>query len=110
MVDVDLDWEGDPLSLNMTLSELCDAEGARIGALMMIEDVSREKRLKSTMSRYMDSGIAEQLLGQGSEVLGAEISLPPSSSRMLEVFTTLTEEAWRARYRHDAQRVLYDYG
>ena len=84
MVDIGLDWEGDTLSLNMTLSELCDAEGARIGALVMIEDVSREKRLKSTMSRYMDSGIAEQLLGRAVRSWGAGL-VPPSSSRMLEV-------------------------
>ena len=76
----------------MTLSELCEAEGARIGALMMIEDVSREKRLKSTMSRYMDSGIAEQLLGQGSEVLGGRDLVATILFSDVRSFTTLTEE------------------
>jgi adenylate cyclase len=76
----------------MTLSELCDAEGERIGALIMIEDVSREKRLKSTMSRYMDSGIAEQLLGQGSEVLGGRDLVATILFSDVRSFTTLTEE------------------
>lgn len=92
MVDVDIEWEDTTLSLNMTLSELCDAEGERIGALVMIEDVSREKRLKSTMSRYMDSGIAEQLLGQGSEVLGGRDVMATILFSDVRSFTTLTEE------------------
>ncbi len=92
MVDVYIEWEDTTLSLNMTLSELCDAEGERIGALVMIEDVSREKRLKSTMSRYMDSGIAEQLLGQGSEVLGGRDVMATILFSDVRSFTTLTEE------------------
>ena len=92
MVDIEMEWKGNSLSLNMTLSELCDAEGERIGALVMIEDVSREKRLKSTMSRYMDSGIAEQLLGQGSEVLGGRDLVATILFSDVRSFTTLTEE------------------
>ena len=31
----------------------------------MLEDISAEKRMKSTMSRYMDPGIAAQLMESG---------------------------------------------
>ncbi len=30
--------------------------------MIMIEDISSEKRMKSTMSRYLDPGIADQLM------------------------------------------------
>ena len=36
----------------------------------MIEDISSEKRMKSTMSRYMDPGIADQLLEEGADIMG----------------------------------------
>ena len=38
----------------------------------MIEDISSEKRMKSTMSRYMDPRIADQLLAGGDEALGGK--------------------------------------
>ena len=41
-----------------------------LGTLLMFEDISSEKRMKSTMSRYMDPGIADQLLEDGSDIMG----------------------------------------
>ena len=38
----------------------------------MIEDISSEKRMKSTMSRYMDPGIANQLLEDGADIMGGQ--------------------------------------
>jgi hypothetical protein len=40
--------------------------------MLMIEDISSEKRLKSTMSRYMDPGIADKLVASGADMLGGQ--------------------------------------
>ena len=57
-------------SVNLTILPLIneDSDGrtdekeSLLSILIMIEDISSEKRMKSTMSRYMDPGIADQLL------------------------------------------------
>ncbi len=51
---------------------LISVEQKRLGSMIMIEDISSEKRMKSTMSRYMDPAIADQLLAAGAEVLGGQ--------------------------------------
>ena len=47
---------GETSSVNLTVLPLVSNEGKKLGALVMIEDISSEKRMKSTMSRYMDPG------------------------------------------------------
>ena len=49
-------------SVNITVQPLIDNKEKKLGTLVMIEDISSEKRMKSTMSRYMDSGLADKLL------------------------------------------------
>lgn len=41
-----------------------------LGTLIVIEDISQEKRMKSTMSRYIDPGIADQLMDKGADIMG----------------------------------------
>ena len=42
------------------------------GTLVIFEDISSGKRVKTTMSRYMDPAIADQLLEKGSEIMGGQ--------------------------------------
>jgi adenylate cyclase len=42
------------------------------GALVVLEDISQEKRLKTTMYRYMTQELAEQLLSDGSAKMGGD--------------------------------------
>ena len=58
----------------------------------MIEDISSEKRMKSTMSRYMDPGIAEQMLAAGEDVMGGTESVCTVLFSDVRSFTTLTEK------------------
>ena len=57
-------------SANVSILPLVSTEEDRLGTLLMIEDTSTEKRMKSTMSRHMDPTIADQLLAEGEDVLG----------------------------------------
>lgn len=62
-----------------------------LGTLIVIEDISQEKRMKSTMSRYIDPGIADQLMDKGADIMGGqetEVTLLFSDVRS---FTTITE-------------------
>jgi adenylate cyclase len=70
MMDAQLEVKDQHLSVNLTVQPLLGADKKRIGFMLVIEDISNEKRLKSTMSRYMDPSIADQLVASGSEILG----------------------------------------
>jgi adenylate cyclase len=72
LMDAELALNGERVSTNVTVMPLTSAEQKRIGSMILIEDISSEKRLKSTMSRYMDPGIAARLVAAGSELLGGQ--------------------------------------
>ncbi|OYQ66048.1 adenylate/guanylate cyclase domain-containing protein [Pseudanabaena sp. SR411] len=85
--------DGEQHSINIsinTMSEGDEGEGVR-GALVVMEDISQEKRLKSTMYRYMTQELAEQLLAGGDAKMGGdrkEVSVLFSDIRS---YTTITE-------------------
>src|SRR5579884_750054 len=58
----------------------------------MIDDISNEKRLKTTMSRYMDPSVAEKLLQAGAEILGGQSSIATVLFSDIRSLTTMTEE------------------
>jgi len=57
----------------------------------MFEDISSEKRMKSTMSRYMDPGIADQLLEDGADIMGGLDTTATLLFSDLRSFTNITE-------------------
>ena len=66
------DSKPDKLSANLTILPLISPEDKKLGVMFMIEDISSEKRMKSTMSRYMDPGLADQLMAGGDDALGGQ--------------------------------------
>ncbi len=91
-VDTELTLEGDTVSANLTALPLTGGEGEELGALLMIEDISSEKRIKNTMSRYMDPALAEQLMESGESLLGGQSSVSTVLFSDVRSFTTMTEE------------------
>jgi adenylate cyclase len=87
------------ISVNLTILPLIneDSDGRTdekesfLGILLMIEDISSEKRMKSTMSRYMDPGIADQLLEDGADIMGGLDTTATLLFSDLRSFTNITE-------------------
>ena len=81
-------------TVNLTFMPLIAAEEDKeLGSMMVFEDISSEKRMKSTMSRYMDPVIAAQMLeGDAHEVLGGINAEATVMFTDVRGFTTITEE------------------
>lgn len=92
--DASLAINGVTKSVNITFTPLLAAEGENaLGSMIMFEDISSEKRMKSTMSRYMDPVIASQMLdGQGLDFLGGITAEATIMFTDVRGFTTITEE------------------
>ena len=91
--DAELEFGGEKISCNLTIMPLTGGENESLGMLLMIEDISSEKRMKSTMSRYMDADLADQLLeaGDGDDMMGGKESIGTVLFSDIRSFTNLTE-------------------
>ncbi|MDP6708755.1 MAG: GAF domain-containing protein [Alphaproteobacteria bacterium] len=90
-MDANIDVRGEGCSINLNILPLRHAEDS-YGSMMMIEDISSEKRLKSTMSRYMDPSLADRLMEHGQELLGGQSSEATVLFTDVRDFTSHTEE------------------
>ena len=91
-MDAELNFKGTLFSVNVTVLPLVSVEKKKIGTMIIIEDITSEKRVKSTMSRYMDPRLADQLLEGGEEILGGKNMLATVLFTDIRNFTALTEE------------------
>jgi len=91
-MDAELSIQGERVSANVTLTALFSIEKKRIGSMLLIEDISSEKRLKSTMSRYMDPDIADRLVAGGTEALGGQSVVATMLFADIRSFTTISEQ------------------
>ncbi len=80
-------------STNLTVTPLTGTDGKVRGGLVILEDISREKRMKTTMYRYMTPGVAERVMALGEDALMVgerkEVTILFSDIRG---YTSLTED------------------
>ena len=91
LMDAELAIGDERISTNVTVMPLTGADHKRMGSMFLIEDISNEKRLKSTMSRYMDPGVADRLVAAGAEVLGGQAVEATVLFSDIRSFTTHSE-------------------
>jgi adenylate cyclase len=92
LIDTAVNVRGQELSLNLGILPLLTANQDQLGVIAIIDDISSEKRLKSTMSRYMDANLAEKILAESEDVLGGRSIQATVLFSDIRSFTTITEK------------------
>lgn len=95
ILDVDLviprDEENATVSVNAGVVQLRDARDREQGFLLVLEDLSREKRVLGTMARYMSKEVADRVLEEESEVLGGVLQKVTVLFADIRGFTAISE-------------------
>ena len=58
------------ITVNLSAVPLTNVEGSPIGAMLVIEDITREKRIKGTMARFMSERVLEKVMDADEALLG----------------------------------------
>lgn len=80
------------VSVNLTTVPLINVHKECIGSLLVLEDITREKRLKGTMTRYMAKEVVDKLLEHGETILGGMTQEATIMFSDIRGFTTLSEK------------------
>ncbi len=84
--------EGKKVPMNLTFVPLKNVKQELIGTMLVLEDITTEKRVKGTLARYMTKELADKLLEGGQSMLGGQIQEATVLFSDIRDFTTITEK------------------
>ncbi|MBI4967461.1 MAG: PAS domain-containing protein [Rhodospirillales bacterium] len=109
--------DGSGTSVNLSAIALIGIDERPIGSMLVLEDITREKRIKNTMSRFMSDKVLDSLLEADESILGGkeqEVTVLFSDMRR---FTSLTEAlspgdtvAMLNEYFTEMVEVIFEHG
>jgi adenylate cyclase len=70
---------------------LIDAAETRIGSMLLLEDFTEEKCVRSTMARYMSKEVADQLLASSESEVGGKDQKVSILLSDVRAFTIISE-------------------
>jgi adenylate cyclase len=95
LMDIDLSVrtgdDAEAVSVNATVVPL-HIDTNDEGTILLLENISSEKRVRSTMARYMDPSLADRLVRGGEDILGGTSAVVTLLFTDIRGFTTLTEQ------------------
>ena len=90
--DADLMREdGSVISVNLTVAPLLDTDAKPIGFLLVFEDLTREKRIRITMSRYLAKEVVDKLLESDEDAFLASSQQATVLFSDIRHFASITE-------------------
>ena len=90
--DTDLRLADDSaIAVNLTTAPIADLKGKPIGFMTVFEDITREKRVRHTMARYVAKEIVDRLLASGDDLLEGSTLVTTVLFADIRGFSTLTE-------------------
>ncbi|HKD22914.1 MAG TPA: adenylate/guanylate cyclase domain-containing protein [Rhizomicrobium sp.] len=92
LLDVDVQTgTGATISANISIVPLLGEAEAPVGLLILIEDISDEKRMEGTMRRFMTQKVVDQVLQRQDELLFGTSCLASVLFADIRSFTTMAE-------------------
>jgi adenylate cyclase len=83
--------DGGIASVNLTAAPFLDTEDKTIGCMLVLEDITREKRVRNTMGRYVAKEVVDRLLAGGDDVLQGSALVATVLFSDIRRFTMLSE-------------------
>ncbi len=83
--------EGATVSVNLTVAPLMDVDARPIGYILMFEDLTREKRMRITMSRYLAKEVVDKVLESDEDAFLASSQQATVLFSDIRHFATITE-------------------